>query len=94
MISVTSILSDDSITVSPNPFSEKINIEFNNPAESKASIFLFDLNGNWIYHSDKKTTDESMEVNLEDYPPGIYLIRFELGEKNYTRKVTKRYEEI
>ena len=88
--SVQSITPDHSIIASPNPFSEKINIKFQNLSGNEVDIIIFDLNGRPIFYTRRKIIAEDFDINLKNYSSGIYLIRFEIEGQFYSTKIIKK----
>ncbi len=53
-----------------------------------AAVNVYDFSGTLM---DKLSlTGQEMEINLGDYPSGVYLIRVSYGHKTYTQKLIKR----
>lgn len=89
MTSVVSITPDNSIVTSPNPFSGKIKIKFQNLYGMEVGITIFDLKGRPIYYSHQKIIDEDFEINLQNCHSGVYIIRYEIEGKFYSTKIIK-----
>ncbi len=63
------------ISVAPNPTESIVNIQMQFEEESEMFISIFNLAGIQQKRI-KKTSTDSFEMDLSDFPPGIYLIRF------------------
>ena len=58
--------------VFPNPFSEKINIQFkNSQGELDGIFFLYDALGQLVYEGSYR---DSEEISLKDFPAGLYFL--------------------
>jgi hypothetical protein len=90
MTNTLSVTPDVSIVASPNPFSEKVNIKFGDLTENEIGISVFNLNGNRIYFSDEKMINETVEINLSNFPSGMYFVRLEIGGQLYSTKILKK----
>ena len=78
------------IDIFPNPFLETINIRTENLGKmNQTEIEIINLNGILVYSSPPKSREQSFEINLLDYPSGIYMIRLEIGEIIYSVKIIK-----
>jgi len=79
-------ISSTNIKLYPNPVNDKINIVFNNTNDVQ-NITITDVTGRTIYS--EKIASNSIEVNTENYPAGIYFCKI-IGETtNETIKFTK-----
>ncbi|MGY0426729.1 MAG: T9SS type A sorting domain-containing protein, partial [Polaribacter sp.] len=75
----------------PNPaikgvFKVKINT---NPPE-KGHIFIYDLKGIRILSQKINNTDSNKQevtINMHNFPKGMYIVKFHIGDKVYNRKV-------
>ena len=72
--------------VSPNPFSNQLNVIFN--ADAKREISLADMQGKVV----KKWNSISAEVtlNTNQVKKGLYLLRVKEGNDSYTAKIVKQ----
>jgi len=79
-------ISSSNINLYPNPANDKVNIVFNNINDVQ-NIAITDVTGRTIYSGE--VASNSIEVNTENYPAGIYFCKI-IGEKtNETIKFTK-----
>ena len=79
-------ISSSNINLYPNPANDKVNIVFNNINDVQ-NIAITDVTGRTIYSG--KVDSNSIEVNTENDPAGIYFCKI-IGEKtNETIKFTK-----
>jgi len=81
-LEVKEIQTSPSIKLYPNPTSNYITIENNNP-EQFLSIDLLDYSGKHIKSFDSNNTS----INLSDLNPGIYLLQISTPQGNYCEKI-------
>jgi hypothetical protein len=74
---VTNTTADD-VKVYPNPFSDNFTIELSNPS-AIASVELYNMLG--VNISSVKVTDKKMNIDLVNYPAGIYIYKV-VGKNN------------
>jgi hypothetical protein len=63
------------LTIGPNPFSEKLNISINSNQPSE--IIIYDMNSKKVFY---KTFTNSVSVNTQSFAKGIYI--YEVKNKN------------
>ncbi len=75
----TTIHSHEVIRAFPNPFTNKINLEFNSDLEGMATLQLFTVDGKLIYQKEIATVIgnnlHELAIN-ESLPPGLLLLQF------------------
>jgi hypothetical protein len=81
-LQIKDIPTTSSIKLYPNPTSNYITIENNNP-EQFLSIDLLDYSGKHIKSFDSNNTS----INLSDLNPGIYLLQITTEKGNYCEKI-------
>ncbi len=74
-----------SCNTSPNPFSSKTTIEFNNPNHSKYKLSIFSISGNKVFEKDN-IQSHKIEFKRGNLKPGIYLVELK-GEKVFRGKM-------
>ncbi len=88
---VENIAEENTITVSPNPFSNELLIKgmphVTGQTPEKAEIVIFDVIGKEILR--QKTFDAETKVNTEDLLPGFYLLSYNDGNKTANIKLAK-----
>ena len=72
--------------VYPNPTSDKLSIVFEE--RTLAIVKVFNYEGK-LLNSQKLNSEVLLELNVQDYPPGIYFIRVLNEGKNYIEKFVK-----
>ena len=79
-------ISSSTINLYPNPANDKVNIVFNNINDVQ-NIAITDVTGRTIYSGE--VASNSIEVNTENYPAGIYFCKIIGSTTNETIKFTK-----
>ncbi len=79
------ILDNSDLVIFPNPFLDKINIEFKNNTDSQG-IELYDLVGNLIL---KKSILNNSQINLSFLNPGIYIVKSQQKGVQIVKKIVK-----
>jgi Secretion system C-terminal sorting domain len=85
----TNELKDEPINVFPNPFFDKLLIEFPGNEKGEHDISVFDVYGNLII----KTTmnqNRHFEINLSFLENSIYIIQIESDKKVFRQKIIKQ----
>lgn len=75
-------IDEKKIIISPNPFSNKTIIQFNNPNNSRYSMKITDFSGKTV----RKVNDikgNKLEINRKGLPAGIYNLELQ-GEQNFS----------
>ncbi|MBN2730548.1 MAG: T9SS type A sorting domain-containing protein [Bacteroidales bacterium] len=76
----------NSVSIYPNPSTDKIIIETNNILEYEWSVLLYDLNGR-IVSRNEKISNKSFLIETKGLKKGVYIISIELNNKFYFEKV-------
>ena len=76
---------NNSITLSPNPANDYINIEFTTSI-GEVNISVFDEPGKEVF-SKYYNNPRQARLNVSHFAAGAYLVRFEIGGKVVTKKV-------
>ncbi len=86
--SINNTLALKAISVFPNPTDAKFSLAFESVA-TPVQVNIADLNGKTIYFDNVDNFDGkyNMEMDLSDYPDGIYLINITQDGKIYTEKL-------
>ncbi len=84
---------DNHFNVYPNPFKNKVNINFFLPEESKVVIDLYNLSGSkvgeWMSNELEAGT-QTITRYFGELPTGVYFIKLQVGEKVYEQKLIKQ----
>ena len=84
-----SLSSYESIRVSPNPFSDIINIEVIGSPRKEIVLDIFNLSGSRVYSFKNQIANGNLEVDLSKYPAGLYLLRFKVDGLMHSTKIIK-----
>lgn len=85
----TSLLSSPAIAMAyPNPTEGEVAIAFDSSQELERQVHVYDSQGKMLF---ERTTSESLiQLNLKDFPSGIYLIEAIEKENRTIWKISKR----
>lgn len=82
------------LTASPNPFTNTINIQYKQLANSKTQLFIYNIYGNIVYqYSDPMSSisiNKLIEVDIPKLVAGIYYCTIQSGESIETIKLIKQ----
>ncbi|MGK0388564.1 MAG: bacillolysin [Maribacter sp.] len=84
-------LTNDNITISPNPFEGRILIELGNDTQGQSQIDIIDISGKMVFSKSQIVTSSSSLVldELDYMSLGIYIIRVQVGDKLFVQKIVK-----
>lgn len=77
------------IKVYPNPASEVVNIQFEEPVDGEIDVAILDSQGKLIKRETIESAIVEKQINLQDFPAGIYYIRLTKGKLVNVYKVVK-----
>ena len=77
-------ITDNAIIIYPNPASEKITIQSTEPY----SCEIMDLNGR-VLHTKLITSSSSKEIQVKEFPKGIYIIKLTSDNKTVIKRFVK-----
>lgn len=90
-VGISAILNNEALQISPNPFSDIINIISAGSPSGHFTITLYDLRGKLLeQHSLYKNASQNFSLNLADLSPGAYLMTVESSEKTSAFKIFKQ----
>jgi hypothetical protein len=78
----STLLLSKTLKIYPNPSDGTFLIE----GTESSKIFVFDLLGNLIIQKDAMT-EHTVNINLSNYPPGIYMAKIQKGEEAVFKKL-------
>lgn len=81
-------LSQSRISIYPNPTAGPLTVELSGYNIENAGIIVTEMSGKNIIHLTEIT--ETNELNLAEYPSGIYLLRIRIGENESVYKIVKQ----
>lgn len=86
--------SEEGFRLYPNPAKDIIKIVFSSIAEQKTIkyIRITDISGRTIqqFEIPKSDTAEHLNIDLSEFPPGIYILKITGRSANYTEKIIKQ----
>jgi hypothetical protein len=74
----------------PNPASDNINIVIPYIAEEEIEILIFNALGKLVYSKNKIQTGTNLNLDISDYPTGLYLVKAGKGNLWQTTRFTKQ----
>jgi hypothetical protein len=77
------------VTLYPNPASDIVNIKLGSPLDGEVKLFLLDSRGRLIKTDFMEETAVEKEINLQDLPAGLYLLKMTKGKLSNVYKVVK-----
>ena len=80
------LLSDDNVSVFPNPAVKEINVAFKKAIEGSYNFEIFNTNGVRLYQTSQvlHKGEFSKQINVEDFDKGVYVIKVSQGDKTYS----------
>ncbi len=79
-----------SVSLFPNPSSDKLNISVGSTDVRKVKVSLFDFGGNDITKKMRRNNEEGLSFDVRGIPSGIYLVSVNDGTNVTTKKVIIR----
>ncbi|MBL7931239.1 MAG: T9SS type A sorting domain-containing protein, partial [Bacteroidia bacterium] len=81
-------INENNIVIFPNP--TKDFIHFRGPMIPNLQVRLIDLTGRILLSADYSTrVQEEVDLDLRDFPSGLYLINFTWGNQTKTQRLIK-----
>ena len=77
---------NQNISISPNPFTDKITIDFKLETPTSYQVEFFNLLGEKIY---TKKMSENETVNMTSLTTGIYILSVNVGDVVMSQRVVK-----
>ncbi len=85
IVSVKEVISGI-LDISPNPTTNYINIQLPASIQGFANVNIYDAHGRFIY---EQSITGNQKINLQEFEPGIHLVKLIAGEQVYTGKFLK-----
>tara|TARA_Y200000002_G_scaffold78099_1_gene61509 strand:- start:4369 stop:4788 length:420 start_codon:yes stop_codon:yes gene_type:complete len=77
------------VKISPNPFTEALDIVFSEKIKNKIKIKVYDLMGRLVYDDELPEITEH-KIYLNSIPDSQYILRLESEKKYFQTKIIKR----
>jgi hypothetical protein len=89
MEAITGLQKED-LTISPNPASEKINIEYNGFEGEKSIINIYSPLGQKVATQTQNNLNglNNMSFNLSQYSNGIYLVEMITDSERFVKRIS------
>jgi hypothetical protein len=78
-----------SVTVYPNPASEVLNLRFEVPVEGEIDVYLLNQQGQLVKTDIIEAATLEKQINMQEYPAGVYFLRLVKGKLSNVYKVVK-----
>jgi photosystem II stability/assembly factor-like uncharacterized protein len=82
-----------SFSLYPNPCKDMISLRYRMPDARCRIIELMDISGRWIREVARQEVgpgEDNIEIDVSDLPPGVYLLRMQVGEEAAVKKIVVR----
>ncbi len=86
-VSVSSLQSDASMVVYPNPASDFLNIDVKMIGSSDAQLELIDVNGKVVLTQNGYNTASGFNINVAELNKGLYIVKIKNGDYISTSKI-------
>ena len=83
-----SFINDNQISIFPNPVKDKLNIDIKN-FEGAVSVRVLDINGKVVLAEKIEVVQNNYQLNLNFLPTGIYVLKLQGENLNYSNKIIK-----
>jgi hypothetical protein len=87
-IATEDIALDEQIRVFPNPTSGQVTLEMPASLNEGLQIQVFNLQGQALQFREATSGQEQLELDLSNYPNGLYFLTITAGKETITKKVT------
>ena len=77
------------VIVFPNPASDYLNISFAEPLDAEVNLMLIDAQGKLFKSQVIEAAASEIQLNFQDLPSGIYLLKLTKGKLSNVYKVVK-----
>lgn len=91
MVSVDeTLLSDNKMSIAPNPASNKIRVSIDGLNASVSEIHIYDLAGKEVFSTVKSMANGKIELDLNNFKEGLYIIQLATEGQTFTQKLIIR----
>tara|TARA_B100001057_G_scaffold251255_1_gene251526 strand:+ start:2899 stop:3390 length:492 start_codon:yes stop_codon:yes gene_type:complete len=77
------------VKISPNPFTEVLDVVFSEEVKNKIKVKIYDLMGKLVFE-DELPTKAQHKIYLNSIPESQFILRLESKEKYFQTKIIKR----
>jgi hypothetical protein len=77
------------VTVFPNPAGDYLNIRFADPLDTEVSLIIIDAQGKLFKTQVIESSTTEIQLNFQDLPSGLYLLKLTKGKLSNVYKVIK-----
>jgi len=91
--SVTPIDETEGFAVYPNPFEDYTYVTFNMEESVNVDLTVYNIIGEVVYtasHNNMSVGSQKLEINTQDFTPGVYFVNIVIGDKVYTKKISSK----
>lgn len=85
----SNLIQIEELVVFPNPFTNLVNVEFNETLENKAKVKLYNLNGVELISIDREFINSRIEFDFSELQNGLYILQIQLDDIVLNRKILK-----
>ena len=90
VVGINSLTKND-ITISPNPFTSKIELDYNDKAHENIKVCIYSILGNIVYQTEVSNSEKKTAIDLSHINAGIYFIKISsFSAKPITKKIIKK----
>lgn len=86
---IENLITDNSVSINPNPFMDALQITFNGSAHSKIDVMMYDVLGKEIWNESFKEIKGSVQLNNLNLSNGIYWLKIKYNNQEFYKKVIK-----
>ncbi|MGD0341896.1 MAG: T9SS type A sorting domain-containing protein, partial [Bacteroidales bacterium] len=77
------------VTVFPNPAGDYLNISFADPLDAEVNMMVIDTQGRLFKTQKIEAATSEIQLNFQDLPSGVYLVKLTKGKLTNVYKVVK-----
>ncbi|MFI5149539.1 MAG: T9SS type A sorting domain-containing protein [Bacteroidia bacterium] len=79
-------------SVYPNPATQQLNVSIEQESSNNLVVYIYNSEGKRVYTANKTVADKNstLQIDLSDFPSGIYLLSVKGADTNYQSKFIKQ----
>lgn len=89
-LDVNEFLESGKLHVFPNPSDGWITIDLTEFNFQELQLEIFNMSGNCVLNQSFEKRENSVSVDISDFPAGVYMLRLIDGQQSYTQKILKK----